>query len=246
MNSINATLSALHPKRVLDLATGSGAFALRLASELGGYGELVAVDSQPKAIAAATKNLGETRGARVVEADAAALPFEAGSFDLVAVANSLHHFASPSSVLGEALRVLSPGGRLAVLEMHREANDEAAMTHVLLHHWWAAIDSLCGIYHAETLGRAGIHAILDGLGLVETGWIEVAGEDGETGEAYDPLDGELLAEIDGIIASYIEKIPAGAAQATGLTLRGEELKARAHRVGFRSAPSLFFIGTKAR
>jgi len=238
MDKISATLTSLAPRRALDLATGAGDFAARLASELGGYGELIAVDSQPKAVAAARKGLGGFPRVSVLQADAASLPFEDSSFDLVSVANSLHHFADPALVLREALRVLAPGGRLLALEMHREAGDEAAMTHVLLHHWWAAIDSLGGTFHAETYDRAGLHGLLDGLGLSATSYAEILDEGGE------PLDGELLGEIDGVIGNYLARIPEEAPGAEALRARGAELRGRAHRVGFRSAPALFFVGVK--
>lgn len=240
MDHINATLRSLEPRKALDIATGAGDFAARLASGLGGYGELFAIDSQPKALAAARKNLEAFPRVTVLQAEAEALPFEDSSFDLVAVANSLHHFRDPALVLGEALRVLAPGGSLLVLEMHREAGDEAAMTHVLLHHWWAAIDSLGGTFHAQTRDRAGIHALLDGLGLSEPSYAEILEEGGE------PLDGELLAEIDGVIKSYLSRIPEGAPEAEALRARGAELGERAHRLGFRSAPALFFSGTKGK
>jgi len=45
-----------------------------------------------------------------VAADAAALPFGDGSFDVVYSYNTFEHVAEPDKALGEALRVLRPGG----------------------------------------------------------------------------------------------------------------------------------------
>lgn len=239
MDQVSETLKKLAPRKALDIATGAGDFASRLASGLGGYGELIAIDSQPRAVAAARKNLEALPRVSVLQAEATALPFGDSSFDLVAVANSLHHFRDPALVLAEALRVLAPGGSLLVLEMHREAGDEAALTHVLLHHWWAAIDSLGGTFHAETYDRAGIRALLAPLPLASGEWLELPAEEGE------PRDPELLKEIDGVVESYLGRIPAGAPGAEALAARGAELRERAHRVGFRSAPSLFFAGARA-
>lgn len=256
MDIITERLGGLAGGRVLDLATGSGAFAARLAAGLASYAELVAVDTSPRALEAARKNLAGLRAARVEAADGAALPYADGSFDTVAVANSLHHFPDPRAVLAEAARVLAPGGALLVLEMHREAASAPEESHVLLHHWWAAVDSAGGVFHAETFRRAEIRALLEGLGLNDLSWDEVPDEEG------DPLGAELLDEIEGAVAAYRGKIaalresaapaalaPAPAALApaalAALEARGEELLARVRAVGFRSAPSLFYLGRKA-
>ena len=238
MEDIKTTLSAIRAHRVLDLATGAGNFALRLAAELGAYDEILAVDSQARAVENAAKNLAEIKGASAQIADAAALPFEAASFDLVSISNSLHHFRDPHAVLREAFRVLAPGGFLLILEMHRESEDKAALTHVQLHHWWAAIDGESGVFHAETYDRAGIKALLAPYPLEEGSWIEVQDTEG------DPREPELLAEIDGIVDSYLKRIAETSPRREELAARGEELRAWAKEQGFRSAPSLFFVGRK--
>jgi SAM-dependent methyltransferase len=47
-----------------------------------------------------------------VQADAGRLPFAAGSFDAVAFSSVLHHMPDFLPALAEALRVLTPGGRV--------------------------------------------------------------------------------------------------------------------------------------
>jgi len=55
--------------------------------------------------------------ARPVCADARALPLRGASFDLVLCRDLLHHLpGAGDQVVGEALRVLRPGGRLLILE----------------------------------------------------------------------------------------------------------------------------------
>jgi len=55
--------------------------------------------------------------ARLVHGDAARLPFAAASFDLVYAVNALHHFTDKPGFIGEARRVLGPGGALAVVSI---------------------------------------------------------------------------------------------------------------------------------
>src|SRR6516225_8844517 len=52
---------------------------------------------------------GKTAGIAWVQADAAALPFAAGSFDFVGSQFMFHHVPDKESMLAEMLRVLRPG-----------------------------------------------------------------------------------------------------------------------------------------
>jgi demethylmenaquinone methyltransferase/2-methoxy-6-polyprenyl-1,4-benzoquinol methylase len=67
---------------------------------------------------------GRKSGRRVewVEADAMALPFADGAFDLVTVAFGLRNIADTARGLAEMARVLRPGGRLAILEFSLPGN----------------------------------------------------------------------------------------------------------------------------
>lgn len=58
----------------------------------------------------------QATGASCLRADAARVPFADDSFDAVLIRDLLHHVPSRRAVLAEALRVLRPGGALAVVE----------------------------------------------------------------------------------------------------------------------------------
>jgi demethylmenaquinone methyltransferase/2-methoxy-6-polyprenyl-1,4-benzoquinol methylase len=55
-----------------------------------------------------------------LEAPAEALPFPDASFERVLVVDALHHFGNHRQAIGEALRVLRPGGRLLIEEPNVE------------------------------------------------------------------------------------------------------------------------------
>lgn len=59
---------------------------------------------------------GEFPGALFAAADAAQLPFADGSFSSVFVRDLLHHVPEPARTVAELVRVLKPGGTLALLE----------------------------------------------------------------------------------------------------------------------------------
>jgi ubiquinone/menaquinone biosynthesis C-methylase UbiE len=103
----DAALAALDetPARVLDVGTGTGAGALRIAGRFPNA-EVVGVDLADRMLEQARGNTSEELRGRVSfqRADAAALPFADGSFDLVTLANMIPFF-------DEIARVLKPGGR---------------------------------------------------------------------------------------------------------------------------------------
>jgi len=58
----------------------------------------------------------EGTGVRLIEADAAALPFDANLFQIVCVAFGLRNIHAPERALREMVRVCRPAGRVVILE----------------------------------------------------------------------------------------------------------------------------------
>lgn len=99
------------PKRVLDLATGSGDLALAICRKLPDA-EVVGADFSPEMLALARrKGLEQT-----IVADALHLPFDGGTFDCVTVAFGLRNMSDWAAAICEMARVLSPSGHLLVLD----------------------------------------------------------------------------------------------------------------------------------
>ena len=103
---LEAALDAVEPppRRVLDLGTGTGAAARRIAERFP-EAEVVGADLAPRMLAEARRALPEELASRVryEEADASRLPYEEEAFDLVTHANMIPFF-------DELARVLAPGG----------------------------------------------------------------------------------------------------------------------------------------
>jgi demethylmenaquinone methyltransferase/2-methoxy-6-polyprenyl-1,4-benzoquinol methylase len=103
--------------RVLDLCCGTGDLALAFRREAPAGAEIVGSDFVLEMLARArAKAAANGAGVTFVEADALALPFGDGSFDLVSCSFGFRNLANYERGLQEILRVLKPGGVVAILE----------------------------------------------------------------------------------------------------------------------------------
>ncbi len=94
----------------------------------------------------------------VVRGDAVALPFGHGQFDACVSEEALLHIADKPTVLGEARRVLAPGGRLAFTDWiaHRALGDGERRR---LEEWMAAVTLQTLDGYRVLLGRAGFRSV---------------------------------------------------------------------------------------
>lgn len=104
-------IARLNPRRVLDLATGSGDLAQAVQSACPDARVLGADFSVPMMRQAQAREFHQ-----LVAADGMALPFQDGAFDVLTVAFGLRNMASWPAALQEMSRVLRPGGTLFVLD----------------------------------------------------------------------------------------------------------------------------------
>lgn len=110
-------LRELHPDRILDIATGTGDFALsamRLQPK-----EIIGVDISEGMLGVADakmKKLGMDHIIKTQLGDSEELPFEDHSFDALTVGFGVRNFGDLDKGLSEMLRVLRPEGKAVILE----------------------------------------------------------------------------------------------------------------------------------
>ncbi len=109
--NLDSFLALLPPagRRTLDLGCGEGRLGRALLER--GH-RVVGVDVSPTLVELAQKHY------QAVVADAAALPFPEGAFDLVAAMMSLQSVEDLPAAVCEAARVLEPGGRFCFSIVH--------------------------------------------------------------------------------------------------------------------------------
>lgn len=109
-----------NPKLILDVATGTGDFAvetLKLNPE-----QVIGVDISAGMLEVGRKKMKDRGYDHKIDlrlADSENLPFEENKFDAVIVAFGVRNFENLEKGLTEMLRVLKPGGRMVVLEFSK-------------------------------------------------------------------------------------------------------------------------------
>ena len=161
----------------VDLGTGTGAVLRRFASRAQ---QSIGIDSSRDMLAMARVNLEAAgiRNAQVRHGEIYALPFPDGFSDFVTIHQVLHFLEDPLRALGEAARILCPGGRLMIVDFAPHDVDELRTAHAHRRLGIAA-ESM-----AQWLHRAGLnltqHDVLpppwrkDGTGLTVSLWLAQA------------------------------------------------------------------------
>jgi len=128
---------------VLDAGAGDGATAQLIAPRAR---SITCVDVSETLVDAARVRLAGHANARCEAADLHDLPFGDASFDQVLLLNVLPFLKRPSAALGEAARVLRPGGTLALVTLaeHEHLDVTSAYGHVHAGFSPAAVRRLVG------------------------------------------------------------------------------------------------------
>lgn len=100
---------------MLDLGTGTGRL-LQLFAHL--YRRGTGIDASRDMLSVARANIDKAHlpHALVRHADILNLPLERGTFDLVTIHQVLHYLDNPEEAIAQAARMLSPGGRILVVD----------------------------------------------------------------------------------------------------------------------------------
>lgn len=143
-----------HPQTILDVASGTGDFALLMAQELKPR-QIVATDISEAMMRVGNNKMLELSLQDVVQfqrADCMALPFQDESFDAVTATFGIRNFPDLEQGLREMCRVMRSGGRLCVLELSSPKNPMMrslfkVYSHTVLPLWGRCVAKDAKAYH---------------------------------------------------------------------------------------------------
>ena len=125
-------------ERLIDIGTGTGHVLSTVGPKIGAG---VGIDRSPDMLDVARAGLDQAGlfNCQVRQADMNQLPFEDARFDVATVHMVLHFVDEPEIALAEAARVLSPGGRLVVVDF--APHDREELVEKQAHRWLGFSDT---------------------------------------------------------------------------------------------------------
>lgn len=237
MKDVFDILNRFHPPHVLDIATGRGEFISILKQKLGSFKSVIGVDPSGKNVDYAQKIYPEDE-IEIYRMELEELRFADASFDMVTISNSLHHLEARDRVFSEMLRVIKPGALFLITEMYKDGDQTPAQqSHILLHHWLAAVDRRFGLVHDQTFTKAEIISMAEGLNLANL----------ETLDFYlpveNPHDAAYCQSLKKLCIANIKRLET-LEDIQELVTEGEALIRRLEQIGCAGASRLLIWGTK--
>lgn len=116
-----ASFDAVDPlpgERILDIGSGNGLLTSELAKAVGPSGKVIGIDPSADMRASAETRCSDMAQVELREGSAETLPFADASFDKAVSVQVFEYLTDLDTACAEAMRVLKPGGRLVLSDMH--------------------------------------------------------------------------------------------------------------------------------
>ncbi len=241
-------LKTISGGKILDIATGDGDFILTLIDFLKNYESVIGIDTDENEIKKARLRI-KDKTISIKKMKGEKLRYTDETFDLVSIANSLHHMQYKNKTLSEMKRVLKSNGYFIIQEMFCDGNQtEPQKCDTASHILGAEIDSMLGIYHRKVYSKNEILNIVSQMGLKDleilesTRYVKCLTCE-EKYNCEDPKNSELinfaLEDIDKTLEPIKEH-----KDYSEYRQRAETIKQRIKNQGSANASILFCIGKK--
>ena len=118
--AVREVFSGKNRTDILDMATGTGDFAIALARKSPAGGRITGIDISSEMLAGCRHKIekkGLTEKISLMHGDCENLPFDDGKFDAVTAGFGVRNFENLEKGISEMFRVLKPGGKAVILEL---------------------------------------------------------------------------------------------------------------------------------
>ncbi|WP_434054062.1 MAG: methyltransferase domain-containing protein [Roseibium sp.] len=116
-----ASFDALNPSPgdvIADIGCGNGLLTLELSRTLGDHGKVIGVDPSKDMRSAATRRCSDWANAEILDGTVTDLPLETASVNKAVSIQVFEYLDDLPGAVAEIKRILKPGGRLVVSDMH--------------------------------------------------------------------------------------------------------------------------------
>lgn len=230
MKRLTEIMKQVEQPKILDIGTGSGQFINLMTEACDHYSSMTGIDMHEKGIEAAAKHFKDER-----------ISFEVKNvfdvketYDVVCLSNSLHHFDEPEAIVNKMIEMTNKDGYIVIMEMYRDNQTEAQMTHVGLHHFWASVDRELGVPHNDTYTKKEILETLNhsSLKVLDSWDFEFEDDPGIKPEDYSILKNSIYNSLKRVEGHDVYD---------DMKKTGEVLEKRIDDVGFALATEFMVI-----
>ena len=121
--AVRTLVDTQEPLKVLDVACGTGDFTIEIAQKVGKDSEVIGVDISEGMMAVGREKIKKAGvPAELFVADCEDLPYADNTFDRISVGFGVRNFEHLELGLSQMCRVLTPGGKLVILELSVPSN----------------------------------------------------------------------------------------------------------------------------
>ncbi len=150
MEKLKAYLKNYPDAKILDMGSGRGNFISLIDDIYQDYREIVGIDIVDYLLEMNAEAFGENPNIHIVDEDILNTNLGKDSFDIVCLSNTLHHLNDIGATLNEMKKLVKPEGIIIINEMISDHLDNKQISHKLLHHFAAKIDTQLGRIHQQT------------------------------------------------------------------------------------------------
>ena len=121
--AVRKLVDTQEPLKVLDVACGTGDFTIEIAQKVAKGSEVIGVDISEGMMAVGREKIKKAGvSAELFVADCEDLPYSDNTFDRISVGFGVRNFEHLELGLSQMCRVLTPGGKLVILELSVPSN----------------------------------------------------------------------------------------------------------------------------